>query len=615
MQGLLLGLTFPVIPLLVWKHYQHKQEISGKELLIRYAVYTLIMTLWVSMGMLVFCEEGTSFRDKMDMSASFVLKYALIEAAAAVLVAFAEWMYTTRRLKVLVEWQEYREMGLSRFVSRYLVPAGIYLLAVFVVVLNSSLMFDNVLWGDECFSGNTAKKSIEGIMQVNYFWDSHPPLYYFWVKAFGEVLGHTGPVYHFASLVPFFIGIVTALTLLRRRFGNLSAAFFVVITGLASPCLQYNVEIRMYSLAFMGVALCYYCAYRVLGGGRLAWFGMVFWGLVAAYSHYYAMMTVGLIVFITGVAAIVRFKNKTWIKSLLALIGFIGGYSPWLPQLFRSTESVSNDWWMSEILSMSDTLQMVMCGVGYEKMVLALVILFVAVLLIADSSFVCVRKKPENTEVIIHRPTLQKWSAETYAVTVGCLTIIGTIVAAYLLCFIMGPVLAQRYLYPLCAVTILILVYGSSGVMELAQEWGRKCERFRPEKVFKVILLIVLAVFVVVGIKNYKVFSDAVQSEKTATEQTIDIVGEVPEDTVLISNNVKHLGWTVLYYYYPENEIVTGRCSDEGMEYDKFWYYTPEKIDKNELKEMTDAGYQVENYGGQQIAVYPFQLYYFERVK
>lgn len=615
MQALIFGLTFPVLPLLAWRTYRQKEQTTGKELLIRYAVYALVETFLASIAMFFLCDEGTSFQAKMDASPAFVLKFVLMELMAAAIIIGAEWMYTTRKLKVKVAWQEYRDMGLGKFVTKFLVPAGIYLVALAVVLLNISLMFDNVLWGDECFSGNTAQKSFEGIMQVNYFWDSHPPLYYFWLKIFGDVFGHTGPMYHLASLIPFFVGIVLALTCLRKRFGHIPAAFFIIITGLASPCLQYNVEIRMYSLAFMGVALCYYCAYRVLGGGKLAWFGMVIWGLVGAYSHYYGMMAAGLIVFITGVATAIRYKGKTWIKALVALIGFIGGYSPWLPRLFYSTEKVSNDWWMTETLSMGESMQMVLCGVEYEKIIFVLLALFVVVLLVVDSSFFRISKKEGCTEVTVHRPTLQKWSTETYAIAVGALAMLGVIAAAYIMCFLMGPVLAQRYLYPLCAVTILMLVFGSRGVMDLVQELGKKLKKDWLVKAVKTVLVLALAALLVVGLGNFKAFYTVVKAEKIATEQVVNSVGEVPEDTVLVTNNVKHLGWTVLYYYYPDRDIITGRCSEEGMEYDKFWYFTPESIDKGEMKEMTEAGYTVEKYGHQQIAVYPFEMYYFERVK
>ena len=150
---------------------------------------------------------------------------------------------------------------------------------------------------------------------------------------------------------------------------------------------------------------------------------------------------------------------------------------------------------------------------------------------------------------------------------------------------------------------------------DLVQELGKKLKKDWLVKAVKTLLVLALAAFFVVGLGNFKAFYTVYKTEKIATEQVVNSVGEVPEDTVLVTNNVKHLGWTVLYYYYPDRDIITGRCSEEGMEHDKFWYFTPESIDKGELKEMTEAGYTVEKYGHQQIAVYPFEMYYFERVK
>ncbi len=615
MQALIFGLTFPVIPLLIWKAYHKKESISKREWLIRYALYALVQLVLVSVVMYFLCDEGTSFAAKMDASPTFVIKFILVETAIAIGVALAEWMYITGKFAIRVEWEEFENTAFGKFMRKFLMPASIYLLAILVIVLNVSMMFDNVLWGDECFSGNTAQKDLAGILQVNYFWDSHPPLYYFWLKMFGEVLGHTGPVYHLASLVPFFVGIALALGPLRKRLGNIPAAFFIIVSGLAAPCLQYNLEIRMYALAFMGVALCYYCAYRVLSGSQSAWFGMVIWGLVAAYSHYYAMMSAGLLVFITGVAATIRYKGKTWVKALLALIGFIGGYSPWLPRLFHSTESVSNDWWETEIKSLDNSLQMVLCGPEYRKIILVLLVVFLGAILLTESSFFKITKRKARTELSIHKPSLKMWSNEAYGVAVGALTIVGTIVAAYILCLIIGPILNQRYLYPLCAVTILLLVIGSSGSLALVQQLAKKLEKEWLVRAAKTVLVLIMLVMVVIGLQNYKTIYTQVEAEKTATEQALGYVGEAPEDVVFISNGVRHLAWTVLYYYYPDNEIVTGRCSDEGLEYDKFWYYTPEVIDEGELKEMTDAGYTVESFGHQQIASYPFEMYYFERVK
>jgi hypothetical protein len=615
MQALIFCLLFPVIPLLVWQSYQGKETTDGRGLFTRYAVYTLVMTLFTCIVMTFLCDEGTSFLEKADTSSTFMLKYALMEALAAGIVSAAEWMYTTRRLVIRINWQEYRKMGISRFIQKVLFPCGIYLTAVAVVLLNISLMFDNVLWGDECFSANTAQKSADGILQVLYFWDNHPPLHYYWLKMFGDLFGHTGPVYHLASLTPFFMGVILALVFLRRRFGNILAAFFIIITGTASSCLQYNLEIRMYSLAFLGVACCYYCAYRVLSGGKLAWFGMVFWALVGAYSHYYAMMAVGIMIFITGVAAAVRYRGRTWLKGLIALIVFIVGYTPWLRYLFHATNSVSNNWWMTEIMGLQDSLQMVLCGAELEKLVLCMLVVFLGAMLLVESSFFQIRRKDDGTELQIHAPSLKNWSDETYGAAVGFLTIVGTLIAAYVLCLIVGPVLAQRYLYPLSAVTILLLVISGRGILNLIKRLGEEVHRQWLEKAAKCVLVVLLAVIAVIGIKNYNAYSTQVKAQKAVTEQALYLIGDVPEDTALVSNNVKHLAWTVLYYYYPDREITAGSCSDEGTEYEKFWYFTPETLSTEELQKMSDKGYKAAGYGQQQIAIYPFWLYYFEKVK
>lgn len=181
---------------------------------------------------------------------------------------------------------------------KYIGPVAVLALTVLVVCLNFSMMSDRVLWGDEAFSANTAHKDVDGILQVLYYWDNHPPLYYYWLKLFGTLFGYKVPVFHLASLVPFVIGIVLALTVVRKHFGLLPATFFVMISGLGQACLEYNLEVRMYALAFLCVMGCFYCSYRVIAdGSRKTWAGMVLWALAAAYSHYYALVAVGIMMF------------------------------------------------------------------------------------------------------------------------------------------------------------------------------------------------------------------------------------------------------------------------------------------------------------------------------
>lgn len=616
MQAIIFTLILPMIPFFIWKSYSEKKAVSTEKIVARYIIYTGLMLLMSSVAMVLFADGTTSFLEKTDKSPMFLLKYLFIEVVAGLVIAGIEWIYVTKKLAVNVNWNEYRNTKLGRFTEKVIVPAGIYLVAVAVILLNVSLMFDNVLWGDEAFSVNTAEKSIEGILQVMWFWDNHPPLYYFWLKLMITLFGNVGPVYHLSSIIPFALGILFAVTLFRKHFGKIPTAFFVIISGMASSCLAYNQEVRMYELAFLGVVGCCYCAYRIFSGSKvMAWVGIVFWALIAAYSHYYALVAVGILLFITFVAAQCKYHGKTWIKGLVAMIAFIAGYSPWFSYLFGATKNVKNNWWMTELLGLNESIQMVMGGIEMQKIIMPLFLLIVAVLLVAESSWFEMKRAEEKTTIYVQVPTIKTWSDKTYAVMVYALTILGTLIAAYVLCFIMGPILARRYLYPLSAVTFVSLVVGSSEILALLKALGEKLRRNWIVSLGKAFLLVLLCALVLIGLQNYMAFKTTVTYEKQKTEECLSVIGTPDENTAMVSNGVKHLGWTVLYHYFQENEIVNGRYDNGEVTCDKFWYFTPNYLTAEELADMTAKGFGVTGaYGEKQIAQYSFVLYYIERV-
>ena len=71
-------------------------------------------------------------------------------------------------------------------------------------------------------------------------------------------------------------------------------------------------------------------------------------------------------------------------------------------------------------------------------------------------------------------------------------------------------------------------------------------------------LAVLLVVLFGLGIQNYRECYDSYEQQKVETEKTLDLIGTPDEDVNMVTNGVKHLGWTVLYYYYPDNEIVNG---------------------------------------------------------
>lgn len=620
MLTIIITLLLPLAPIMVWRQYLLKK--NGKEAwtaaankgqyVLRYfsCLTYMLFVSWVLLSLI--SDDGNTIWRKLLESNEYAVKVLLFEICFMLTYAIGEMFVEEAKVgkheKIHSILNKIADCKGYHVLQKYIGPAVVLLLTIFVVCLNFSMMSDRVLWGDEAFSANTAKKSMSGILQVLYYWDNHPPLYYYWLKLFGTLFGFTIPVFHLASLVPFMMGIVLALTVIRKRFGMLSAAFFVMISGLGASCLEYNLEVRMYALAFLGVMGCFYCSYRVIAdGSRKTWIGMVLWALGAAYAHYYALVAVGIMMFFTGVAVWTKYRGKTWIKGVLAIVAFLIGYAPWLYFFYAGLKNVSRGWWMTEILGLDQSLEIVMGGNGMKVVVFPLLLLFLLITLVADSALFVTG---ENGRIRMQKPTVQKWSDKTYAMAVGACTIIGTLAFAYLLSIVMAPMLAQRYLYPLSAVAIVMLVIGSSRVLELVAELEKHSWKGL-ELLGRVILTACLILLFAMGIQNYQECYGSYEQQKTETEKTLDLIGTPGKDTKMVSNGVKHLGWTVLYYYYPDNEIVNGDYRQ--AEADSFWYFTPNALGEDAISEQEYNGYHVTDYGQMQLSQYPFFLYYMEK--
>ncbi len=618
---IIITLLLPLVSIGIWRQSILKnnkkdgQAVTGGkgEYVFHYLSCLLCMLVipWILLS--VSSNDGNTILRKLLESREYAVKVLCLEISMMLVYTIAELFVEEAKVgkheKIRGILSKIADSKAWNIFCKYIGPAAVLALAALVVCLNFSMMFDRVLWGDEAFSANTADKSIGGILQVMYYWENHPPLYYYWLKLFGTLFGFSVPVFHLASFVPFVIGLILALTVVRKHFGMLPATFFVMISGLGQACLEYNLEVRMYALAFLGVMGCFYCSYRVIAdGSRKTWAGMVLWALEAAYCHYYALVAVGIMMFFTGVAVWIKYRGNTWKKGVLAIVAFFIGYAPWLYFLYAGLRTVSNSWWMTEILGLDKSLEIVMGGRRMNGIVFPLVVLFTVVALVVDSAVFSV----EKGNVRLQKPSVKGWTDKTYAMAVGVCTILGTVAFAYLLSIVMAPMLAQRYLYPLSAVTMVMLAIGSSRALELVAELEKSSWKGL-EFLARSVLVVLLAIMFVMGIRNYRECYDSFEQQKVATDETLDLIGTPEEDVQMVTNGVKHLGWTVLYYYYPDNEIVNGDYNQADS--DRFWYFTPNELSTDAVFELQQEGYQVTDYGLMQLAQYPFYLYYIATVQ
>lgn len=610
MQAIIFSFMIPVVPLLLRRLYKKEEKSTPGALAARYTVYLLAVTVLSTGAMVALCDEGTSFWEKVDRSPVFALKYMVVALAAALAVAAAEWLYETRMVAFQVDRESFARHPGSWVLRRIVLPSCIYALAIVVAALNISMMFDNVLWGDEAYTGNLMRHTIPDILEITALDDSHPPLYYLWLKLWTQLLGRRGEVYHFVSLIPFFTGLVLALTIVRRRFGKIPAAFYIVLAGMAAPSLEYNVEVRMYGLAMFAVMFAYYSAYVILRDNKLTgWIFLVVCALIGAYSHYYGLLIVSILMVLTYLAACIRYGKRTWVKAAVSLLAFGAGYFPWLRILLGAMKRVQGNWWATTQPSLKECMTLIMGGDNMAGVVLPFFVLLLLALLIAESAVLCWRKKEDKLLIELKAPRAKGWSRDLDALAVGFLTIAGTFTAAYLACYLIRPVLARRYIYPLMGIVMMMLVIASSHLLTLLKQMGDGRNGRRAVMAGKAALLLVLAVLFTRGISDFTAANAEYKLQKSKTEEVLGLIGEQRDSMVLVNNGITHIGWTVLSYYYPEAEILN--TSYDNVEADDYWYFTSSFMNEEQLNELIQEGYLLEGFGEKQLVKYPFVLYHF----
>ncbi len=608
MQAYIFGLGIPLIPLLLRRLYKKEEHLGGREFFLRYVINTLVMTAIATFVMVFLCDDNTSFLEKVDSSPMFAIKFLAVEILAAAIVTAAEWIHETGKVTFVLDRSSFRITPILR-VYRRLCPFLPYFFAAVLIYMNVLMIFDNVLWGDEAFSANLVRQDFGGIMQVLTQLENHPPLYYYWLKLWVMAFGASGPVYHFASVVVFMIGAVLAVTVVKKHYGRLPAAFFLVISGLSASCLVYNVEVRMYALAFLGVAYCYYCCARLLENNRpVNWAGMVLWGAVAAYSHYYALLSVTILMITTCLFAVKRFGKKTWVRVFAAGGAFLLIYLPWLSILFSTLNKVTHNWWESANATPADCMHMVFGGENMSRLSFPLWLILFVVILGAD--FIACSKARENGRVTIEfrAPGWQKLSPEAYALIAGTVTIVLTVIVGLLSAEFTELVLVVRFIYPLTGVVAVMLVIVVSRALGMLKKTESIVKGRWPEKAGACILSGILLLMIYTGYGDYRAFTAENQYQSQKTQELLQIIGEPEDGMVLVNNGIQHIGWTVLEYYFPEAEILNGRwdCTDA----DHFWYFTPDVLDADEIAEIEASGLHViGGYAYQQLVKYPLTLY------
>ena len=320
--------------------------------------------------------------------------------------------------------------------SRKALPWLLYLYSFILFGMHFVRIFDNSFWGDEGFTIRLAKMGFVQMCRVTAG-DVHPPLYYFFTQILYHILGDHGYVYHLSAVIPYGLILILACTVVRKWFGLIPAAVLATFSSLTSCAIIYNVEVRMYALAALFVLAALLAFYQIYQANRPAdWFLFGFASLCAAYTHYYALISVAF--FYLMLLPLWR-RGREFRQRIIRLYGFtVLGYIVWLYALLKSFKRTAEDWWLSAIATFSDCFDFIWGSRLLSIVALVLFVYYFAVHL----------WKQFKTKTI---------SGEDMLFLAGLVSIIGTILVGLILSHLIRPFLVPRYLFPLAPVAYLML--------------------------------------------------------------------------------------------------------------------------------------------------------------
>jgi 4-amino-4-deoxy-L-arabinose transferase-like glycosyltransferase len=213
------------------------------------------------------------------------------------------------------------------------------------------------IWFDEAFSAY--------IIQFN-FWDIarytatdvHPPFYYWVLKIWASIFGHSELGLRSMSI---FFGLVTAVfgyLLVLRKFGRRAALMGVAILALSPLFIRYSQEARMYTLSAAIVFAATYIFTRALETNKRKlwiWYGVLV--SLGMWTHYFTALAWiahwvwrAVIVSKTGArgkAFVKAFFTKNW---LIAYGLAVGLFIPWMAAMVIQLSVIQSEgFWIGDV--------------------------------------------------------------------------------------------------------------------------------------------------------------------------------------------------------------------------------------------------------------------------
>ncbi len=405
---------------------------------------------------------------------------------------------------------------------------GIYILAGAVCLALSVPLFSHSIMLDESYSIVFARGSLAGIVRATAA-DVHPPLYYFLLWFVRVLFGESIVKYRIVTALASYLNLLwLGATLIRRKWGNGVAVFYILWFGLTYCTFEKSMIIRMYPLGCLLVtAVVIYLFSLYENWQKKDYILSILFTIAAMYTHYFAVMAVFAAWLVLFAAVCLKKRQRVWqVLGGGALIAL--GYLPWMGVVLSQTRKVTEGYWIPSFnwsnwfkapaLLMESSL----AGCGY-----ALYVLVFAILLMA-----CLRR---NRDAII-----------------AGLVFAGTMLIGALLSVCVAPIWEERYLYVAWGVLALAM----------ALTLGSRSSAFSPYAQGAAALLLVL-----VGVFSFDTMYHGGLNTDTAREWTEFLEAHVEAgDLVIADDDREHI--LVYQAYLPDNPVVLLRNITEMSDSD-----------------------------------------------
>lgn len=214
------------------------------------------------------------------------------------------------------------------------------------------------IWFDEAFGAYLIRFNFWEIAQYTAS-DVHPPLYYWLLKIWSLLFGHSE--FALRSMSVLFMGIAAffGFALVRRLFTRKAAWLSLIFIIVAPMLIRYSQEMRMYALvSAIAMAATYVLVVATESKRKLPW---VIYGLLVGlgmWTHYFSALVWlahwawrAYTLRDKGKKFVKAFFSKEWIRAHIVAVGF---FLPWIPVLVYQYADVQvNGFWIPPISPMT----------------------------------------------------------------------------------------------------------------------------------------------------------------------------------------------------------------------------------------------------------------------